>query len=176
MSANLVPYQQTNVWSIRASWLRYWPTLLSLLLYPYFPMVTPRGLLELHWIALPGGLRKTAELRCVKHGVASPWLHVERKRSRLYFEKFLASTIHLISAKITEKSLSPFIRLNTISKCFFEILEDAEALCNHLLNAAVQNAIVYARSIHMYFSLIETWVYTRLSWDLLSTRCSLMHS
>lgn len=36
-----------------ASWLRYWPTLLSLLPYPYFPMVTPRGLSKFHWIVLP---------------------------------------------------------------------------------------------------------------------------
>lgn len=43
-------------------------------------------------IELPRGLRKTAELRCVKHDVASQRLHVERKQSRNYFTKLSADT------------------------------------------------------------------------------------
>jgi len=67
--ATLSP-SQIGAWSIpTASWLRYWPTLLSLLPYPYFPMVTPRGLSVFLRIALSRGLTKDLA-PCRKQDVA----------------------------------------------------------------------------------------------------------
>lgn len=99
-----------------ALWLRYWPTLLSLLLYSYFPMVTPRGLSELHWIAPPRFAKETprGESCCAKHDFTTIAPHWKNRDRNCFTISHTTFDIGDGTPRTALKSLLPFSRTSSI--------------------------------------------------------------